>query len=140
MSTIPDVLEVAFTPVAPYRLSHSLGPPDATRRRSGGVLDMAFPAGGAVAMARVWQAPDGAVRARIDCEHPDAAHDRLREILGVGLDTRPFLRTATRDPLLRPLAARLRGLRPMQTSTPVQALIRAVCGQLVRTSDAVRIW
>jgi 3-methyladenine DNA glycosylase/8-oxoguanine DNA glycosylase len=139
MSTMLRVLEVAFTPVAPYRLSQSLGPPDATRRRRGGVLDMAFPVDGAVASARVWQAADGTVCARIECERPDAAADRLREMLGVSLDTRPFLDMAARDPLLRPLAARLRGLRPMQTSTPVQALIRAVCGQLVRTSDAVRI-
>ena len=49
--TIPLVLDAVFAPVAPYRLSQSIGPPDATRRARGGVLDLAFPAG-----------PDGAAR------------------------------------------------------------------------------
>ena len=39
------MLEVAFTPVAPYQLARSAVPPDATRRRSGGVLELAYPAG-----------------------------------------------------------------------------------------------
>jgi 3-methyladenine DNA glycosylase/8-oxoguanine DNA glycosylase len=133
------VLEVAFTPVAPFRLAQSIGPPDATRRARGGVLDMVFPvASGGTAGARVWQGGDGRVHARIEADDPAAAHDRLHAILGVGLDTREFLRMAASDPLLAPLATRLRGLRPMLVSTPAHALLRALCGQLVRTSDAVR--
>ena len=133
------MLEVAFTPVAPYRLAQSIGPPDATRRARGGVLDMVYPVvTGGTALARVWQGGDGRLHARIDADDDAAAHDRLRAILGVGLDTREFLRMAASDPLLAPLAPRLRGLRPMRVSTPAHALLRALCGQLVRTSDAVR--
>ena len=60
-------------------------------------------------------------------------------MLAVGLDTRPFLRDAAADPLLSPLMLRLRGLRPLLLSTPAQALVRAVCGQLIRSSEALRI-
>jgi 3-methyladenine DNA glycosylase/8-oxoguanine DNA glycosylase len=133
------VLEVAFTPVAPYQLARSAVPPDATRRRSGGVLELAYPAGAHDATARVWQSGDGILRARIDCPDQDGAHDRLRELLTVGLDTRPFLRMAAADALLAPLASRLRGVRPVLVSTPVHALIRAVSGQLIRSADALRI-
>jgi DNA-3-methyladenine glycosylase II len=103
------------------------------------VLDMVFPlAAGGSAWSRVWQGSDGRLHARIEADDHAAAHDRLRAILGVQLDTREFLRMASADPLLAPLVTRLRGLRPMLVSTPAHALLRAVCGQLVRTSDAVR--
>jgi 3-methyladenine DNA glycosylase/8-oxoguanine DNA glycosylase len=136
---MPQVLEVAFTPVAPLRLGVAAVPPDATRRRRGGMLELAFPAGAADACAHVWQAADGRVHARIDAGDPAAAHDRLAEILTIRLDTRPFLRLAAADPLLAPLALRLRGLRPLLAATPVQALIRAVCGQLIRSREALEI-
>jgi len=133
------VLEVAFTPVAPLRLGIAAVPPDATRRRRGGVLELAFPAGAGDASARVWQGGDGRIHARIDADDRAAAHDRLAELLTIGLDTRPFLRMAASDPLLAPLALRLRGLRPLLVTTPVQALIRAVCGQLIRSREALEI-
>jgi len=133
-------LEVTFTPPAPYLLSRSIGPPDTTRRYRGGVLELVYPVGGeGVAAARVWQRADATLAARITSSQPEAAHDRLRELLAVGLDTRPFLRTAAADPLLSPMLVRLRGLRPLLLSTPVQALIRAVCGQLIRSAEAIRI-
>ena len=37
------------------------------------------------------------------------------------------------------MTSRLRGLRPLMLATPVHALIRAVCGQLIRSSDALAI-
>ena len=46
---------------------------------------------------------------------------------------------AAADPLLSPMMLRLRGLRPLLLSTPVQALIRAVCGQLIRSAEALAI-
>jgi 3-methyladenine DNA glycosylase/8-oxoguanine DNA glycosylase len=133
------VVEVAFTPVAPFRLGLAPVPPDATRRRRGGVLELAFPAGDGDALARVWQSGDGRVHARIEAVDAAAAHDRLAEILTVRLDTRPFLRLAAADPLLGTLAVRLRGLRPLLLATPVQALVRAVCGQLIRSREALDI-
>jgi DNA-3-methyladenine glycosylase II len=139
MHRMEAMLEVAYTPVAPLRLGIVAVPPDATRRRRGGVVELAFTAGAGDARANVWQAADGRIRARIEADDAAAAHDRLAELLTVRLDTRPFLRLAASDPLLAPLATRLRGLRPLLVATPEQALIRAVCGQLIRSSEALQI-
>lgn len=133
------VTEVAFTPRAPYDLRLSIGPPDAARRYRDGVLDLVYPISTGQAFARVWQRPSGGLCARIESGDLTEAHDRLAELLGVGLDHRPFLRMAAGDELLAPLLKRLRGLRPMPLASPVQALIRAVSGQLIRSSEALRI-
>jgi 3-methyladenine DNA glycosylase/8-oxoguanine DNA glycosylase len=133
------MLDVTFTPVVPYLLSRSLGSPNLTRRYRGGVLELAYPAAGHDAHARVWQTADGTLRARIACVAAEAAHDRLRQLLTIGLDTRPFLRMAESDQLLSPLWRRMRAVRPLMLATPEHALIRAVTGQLIRSSDALRI-
>ncbi|MGZ4431022.1 MAG: DNA-3-methyladenine glycosylase family protein [Gaiellales bacterium] len=133
------MLEVALTPHAPYRLRDSFGMPDPTRRARGGVLHLAYPTAGGPATARVWQRTDGTLRAAVEAADHGAAHDRLVELLGVRLDTRPFLRMAAADPLLAPLWTRLRGLRPIVLATPEHALVRAVCGQRIRTSEALAI-
>jgi len=133
------VLDVTFTPAAPYLLARSIGAPDLSRSFRGSVLQLAYPAGEHDATAHVWQRYDGTLQARIDSPDPCLAHDRLHQLLGVGLDTSTFLRMAADDPLLRPMTSRLRGLRPLMLATPVHALIRAVCGQLIRSSDALAI-
>ena len=81
------------------------------------------------AAARAWQRRDGTVCARIEAVDEGSAHDRLIEMLGLRLDTRPFLALAAADPLLAPLVLRMRGRRAILASTPEQALIRAVCGR-----------
>jgi 3-methyladenine DNA glycosylase/8-oxoguanine DNA glycosylase len=133
------VTEVAFTPRSPYDLRLSIGPPDAARRFRGGVLELVYPLSSGHAFARVWQRPAGGLGARIEAADATEAHDRLAELLGVGLDHRPFLEMAAGDELLSPLRRRLRGLRPLPLASPVQALVRAVCGQLIRSSEALRI-
>jgi len=132
-------IEFALTPVAPFDLAGSVRAPDATRRAAGGVLTMVFPTEAGPAAARVWQRHDGTVCARIDAAGGEAARDRLIQMLGLRLDTRPFLTLAAADPLLAPLAARMRGRRPILLGTPAHALIRAVCGQLIRSSEAASI-
>ena len=132
-------IEFALTPVAPFDLAGSVRAPDATRRASGGVLSLAFPTAAGAAAARVWQRHDGTVCARIDAIEAETSHDRLIEMLGLRLDTRPFLALALADRLLAPLAGRMRGRRPIMLGTPAHALVRAVCGQLIRSSEAARI-
>jgi 3-methyladenine DNA glycosylase/8-oxoguanine DNA glycosylase len=133
------VFEVAFTPRSPYDLRLSIGPPDAARRFRSGMLELVYPLATGDAYARVWQRHDGELRARIEAGDEAEAHDRLAHLLGVRIDHTPLLRLALNDTLLRPLRSRLRGLRPMPLASPVQALIRAVCGQLIRSSEALRI-
>src|SRR5207248_504514 len=47
-----------------------------------------------------------------------------------------FLRRFADDPLLSRSAKHLRGLRPVRTATVAQALLRAVCGQLIDSKTA----
>ena len=131
--------EVEFLPVAPYLLQSCLGAPDLTRRRFPGGLELAFEAGGAPVYARAWQTSDGRLRARIDATDLEPAHDRLRELLRVDVDHRPFLRMAERDRMLAPLRSRLTGMRPLLLGSVAHALMRGVCGQLIRTSEALAI-
>ena len=136
---IEPVAELAFRPPAPYRLAASIGPPDPCRRYRGGVLDIRLrAAGGEPLTARVWQAGDGIVRARVPAEKREAAEAALRRLLRLDLDHRPFLELAAGDPLLRPLRGRLAGMRPAVAGSLGQALVRGVAGQLVRSSEAVR--
>jgi 3-methyladenine DNA glycosylase/8-oxoguanine DNA glycosylase len=136
---IEPVAELAFRPPAPYRLAASIGPPDPCRRYRGGVLDIRLrAAGGEPLTARVWQAGDGVVRARVPAEKREAGAAALRRLLRLDLDHRPFLELAAGDPLLRPLRGRLGGMRPAVAGSLGQALVRGVAGQLVRSSEAVR--
>ena len=131
--------EVEFFPVAPYSLQASLGVPDLTRRRFPGGLELVFEAGGEPVYARAWQSTDGRLQALFESADPESAHDRLREILRVDVDHRPFLAMTETDPLLEPLRTRLRGMRPLLLGTVPHALIRGVAGQLIRSSEAIVI-
>jgi 3-methyladenine DNA glycosylase/8-oxoguanine DNA glycosylase len=130
--------QVEMRAAAPFLLSASSGPPDLTRRFRGGVLELAYPTAAGPASARVWQLPDGALRSRIQAPDLAAAAMRLRELLWIDLDHRPFLSLAEHDPLLQPLRHKLAGMRPARLGTHEHALIRGVAGQLVRWSDAQR--
>ena len=131
--------QIEMRAAAPYLLSASSGPPDLTRRFRGGVLEMTYPTEGGPASARVWQLPDGVLRCRLRSADLEAATARLRDLLWIDLDHRPFLSMAEHDPLLHPLRHRLAGMRPVHLGTPEHALVRGVAGQLVRWSEAQQI-
>ena len=119
------MVELDVRPRGPYSLALSgrvAG--DATRRMREGVV-VARCGGG---VARAWQSPDGTVRIR--SESTEAA-EKLRWVLALDDDHSEFLRRVADDPLLSRAAKHLRGLRPVRTATVAQALLRAVCGQLV---------
>jgi 3-methyladenine DNA glycosylase/8-oxoguanine DNA glycosylase len=119
------VAEFVVRPRGPYSLALSARlAGDATRRVREGLVT-ACCAGG---VARAWQSPDGTVTLR--SESPAAA-DRLRWMLALDDDHSEFLRLVADDPLLGRASKHLRGFRPVRTATVAQALLRAVCGQLV---------
>ncbi len=60
-----------------------------------------------------------------------AAAEKLRWMLALDDDHSEFLRRVAGDPLLGRTSRLVRGLRPVRTATVAQALLRAVCGQLV---------
>jgi 3-methyladenine DNA glycosylase/8-oxoguanine DNA glycosylase len=118
------MVELDVRPRGPYSLALSgrlAG--DATRRMREGVV--VARCGG---VARAWQSPDGTVRIRSESEE---AAEKLRWVLALDDDHSEFLRRVADDPLLGRTAKHLRGLRHVRTATVAQALLRAVCGQLV---------
>jgi 3-methyladenine DNA glycosylase/8-oxoguanine DNA glycosylase len=127
------MVEIAVRPRGPYSLALSARVAgDATRHMREGLVTARCC--GAVARAR--QSRDGTVTIR--SESVEAA-DKLRWTLALDDDHSEFLRRVADDPLLGRAAKHFRGLRPVRTATVAQALLRAVCGQLVdwKTGRAV---
>jgi len=124
------VVEIAVRPRGPYSLALSARlAGDATRRVHEGLLTARCCGD----VARAWQSRDGVVTIRSDSA--DAA-EKLRWMLALDDDHSEFLRRVTDDPLLGRTSKLLRGLRPMRTATVAQALLRAVCGQLIDSKTA----
>jgi 3-methyladenine DNA glycosylase/8-oxoguanine DNA glycosylase len=122
--------EVVVRPRGPYSLALSARlAGDATRRVREGLV-IARCCG---AVARAWQSRDGTVTIR--SESAEAA-EKLRWALALDDDHSAFLRRIADDPLLGRASKHLRGLRPLRTATVAQALLRAVCGQLIDSKTA----
>jgi len=109
---------------------------DATRRWSGRILVCLFEVDGRLERAACWQETDGAIQLRALSE---GGLQRLRAVLPLEADHSEFLRLFAEDELLGRTLRELRGKRPMRLGTVTQALLRAVCGQLIESSRARRI-
>ena len=117
-------------PRGPYSLELSARRAgDATRTFRDAILDAELPAGRAVA----WQRPDGTLHLRATSE---GAFEQMRFCLGVDDDHTPFVLRFQKDPFIGRSVRLLRGLRPLRTATVAQALLRALCGQLILASEA----
>ena len=125
--------EIVIRPRGPYSLALSTRlAGDATRRVHEGLFTVRC----AGAVARAWQAPDGTVTIRSESV---AAAEKLRWTLALDDDHSEFLRRFADDPLVGRAAKHFRGLRPVRTGTVAQALLRAVCGQLIDSKTARRL-
>jgi 3-methyladenine DNA glycosylase/8-oxoguanine DNA glycosylase len=119
------MVEIAVRPRGPYSLELSARlAGDATRRVREGLVTARCCGD----VARAWQSPDGTVTIRSGSVE---AAEKLRWALALDDDHSEFLRRVADDPLLGRAAKHLRGLRPARTATVAQALLRAVCAQLV---------
>jgi DNA-3-methyladenine glycosylase II len=128
------VISAAVRPRGPYSLRASTRHgSDATRSVVDGVVVAALASGGA---GRAWQQESGTVQLRAQS---DAGIDELRFMLALDDDHSEFLRRFAHDPLIGKATRRLRGLRPLRTATVAQALLRAVCGQLIQARRAREI-
>jgi AraC family transcriptional regulator of adaptative response / DNA-3-methyladenine glycosylase II len=127
------VLEYAIRPVAPYDLGASArGFGDGTRAFRDGVFVQQLRDG----VAHVRQRGDGSLVVRAPTEE---AFERTAWVLGADVDHQPFLELAARDPLLRDVIHRRRGVRVLRTVTVAHALLKAMCGQLIQASAAIQI-
>ena len=125
------MITAAVRPRGPYSLRDTTrAGSDATRAVVDGVLIAALASGG---VGRAWQQADGTVQLRAPHE---AGIEELRFVLALDDDHGEFLRRFSRDPLLGEATRRVRGLRPLRTPTVAQALLRAVCGQLIQARRA----
>ena len=128
------MIELRLRPRGPYslRLSTRLAG-DACRVLRDGVLTAALDVDGRLEHAHAWQQPDGTVWVRAVSE---SAVEQVRFLLGLDDDHSPFLARFARDPLLGEATRRLRGFRPPRVPTVAQAVLRAVCGQLIQARRA----
>ncbi|HZJ69536.1 MAG TPA: hypothetical protein VFF36_01275 [Planctomycetota bacterium] len=125
------MITAAVRPRGPYSLRDTTrAGSDATRAVVDGVLIAALANSG---LGRAWQQADGTVQLRAPHE---AGIDELRFVLALDDDHGEFLRRFSRDPLIGEATRRVRGLRPLRTPTVAQALLRAVCGQLIQARRA----
>jgi 3-methyladenine DNA glycosylase/8-oxoguanine DNA glycosylase len=106
---------------------------DATRRFDGRILVCLFELDGRLERAAAWQQTDGAVELRALSEEGLL---RLKAVLPLEADHTEFLERFADDPLLRRPVRELRGLRPLRLGTVTQAVLRAICGQLIEAKRA----
>jgi 3-methyladenine DNA glycosylase/8-oxoguanine DNA glycosylase len=124
------MVEIAVRPRGPYSLELSARlASDATRQ----VRDGLVTARCCGSVARAWQSRDGVVTIRSESV---AAAEKLRWTLALDDDHTEFLRRFGNDPLLGRAVKHFRGYRPVRTATVAQALLRAVCGQLIDSKTA----
>jgi DNA-3-methyladenine glycosylase II len=131
------LIEDSLRARGPYslRLSTRLGS-DATRIVRRGVLRAVYEIDGRLEIAEARQLPDGAVVVQAEGE---AAVERVRFTLGLADDHSEFVARFSRDPFLGGTIRRLQGLRPLRCATVTQALLRALCGQLITARRAREI-
>ena len=124
---------------APYRLDLTVS---VLRRLSTNLVDVFTPHGRYVRVLREWSDP---VIARVTQARPDglivtlegaererlAAFPLVQRMLGVDRDLARFDRTAKAIPWLKPLAARMRGVRPPRYPTLWEACVNAIVFQQV---------
>jgi 3-methyladenine DNA glycosylase/8-oxoguanine DNA glycosylase len=128
------MVDVIVRPRGPYSLAltarHSS---DATRVFRDGVLDALLPAGGRFERAAARQLPDGSMCLTAESEE---SLEALRFTLAIDDDHTPFLQRFRDDPMLGPATRALAGLRQLRVPTVAQALLRALCGQLIESKRA----
>jgi len=131
------LIEASLRARGPYslRLSIRLGS-DATRIAANGRLRAVYEIDGRLEIAEVGQGADGALLIRGPSEE---VVERVRFVLGIEDDHSDFLARFSRDPFLGPTVRRLKGLRPLRCATVTQALLRALCGQLITARRAREI-
>jgi 3-methyladenine DNA glycosylase/8-oxoguanine DNA glycosylase len=109
---------------------------DATMRKRDGVLEAVVRTTVGLERTAAAQRPDGTV---VLTAATEAGLDALRWILALDDDHSEFLRRFGSDPLLGRSTRMLRGMRILRTGSVAQALLRALCGQLITSSEARRL-
>jgi 3-methyladenine DNA glycosylase/8-oxoguanine DNA glycosylase len=115
---------------------------DGLARVRSGVLTRLLHAGEEPVLVRVWQPSRDRVLFRATAERRDACEhgiERMRLALGVDLDLRPFYERFRFDPLIGRAVRADPGVRIAGRPDPFEALVWAICGQLIEAERAAVI-
>ncbi len=115
---------------------------DGIVRRRGDGLERLLHHGAVPVRVRVWQPNARSVRVAACAENRAAADygiARMRFALGLDDDLRPFLRAFARDRLIGPSLRRRPWLRAPRRPQPFEALVWAICEQLIEYERAAAI-
>lgn len=131
-------MEVA--PAGPFRLPARNGM-DGLLRRRGGVLERLLHDGELPVLVRVAAAGDRVLFGARAATRVAARHgiERMRFALGVDEDLRAFHRRFARDRLIGPSLRRRPWLRVQRRPDPFEALVFAICEQLIEYERAAAI-
>jgi 3-methyladenine DNA glycosylase/8-oxoguanine DNA glycosylase len=137
----PVELREEVTPVGPFQLPRHNGM-DRMLRRRGGILERLLHHHSQPVLVRVAQ--PGADTVLLGAKAPNreaAAHGiaRMRFALGLDEDHRPFLRRFAGDPLIGRSLRRRPWLRVGRRPEPFEALVLAICEQLIEYERAAAI-
>jgi len=139
--TGPVELREEVTPAGPFRLPRRNGM-DGMLRRRGGVLERLLHHGEHPVLVRVAQPGEDRVLLGARAPSREAALygiARMRFALGLDFDQRPFLRRFARDPLIGRSVRRRPWLRVGRRPEPFEALVLAICEQLIEYERAAAI-
>ncbi len=139
--TAPVELREEVTPAGPFRLPGRNGM-DGLLRRRGRVLERLLHHGEQPVLVRIAQPSPERVLLGARAQSREAARhgiDRMRFALGVDDDLRPFLRRFAQDPLIGRSIRRRPWLRVSRRPEPFEALVWAICEQLIEYERAAAI-
>ncbi len=137
----PVELREEVAPVGPFRLPRRSGM-DGMLRRRGNVLERLLHEGEQPVLVRVAQpAPDRVLLGARAPSKQAARHGiaRMRFALGLDFDPRPFARRFSRDPLIGRSVRSRPWLRVGGRPEPFEALVLAICEQLIEYERAAAI-
>jgi 3-methyladenine DNA glycosylase/8-oxoguanine DNA glycosylase len=137
----PVELRVEVTPGGPFRLPRRNGMDRMTRRRRG-VLERLLHHGEQPVLVRVAQPSTDRVLLGARAASREAARygiARMRFALGVDEDTRPFAKRFANDPLIGRSVRARPWLRNGRRPDPFEALVLAICEQLIEYERAAAI-
>ena len=133
------VVESDVLPVGRYRMPHPGR--DGVLLRRGAVLERLLHVAGEPVVTRAWPAGNR-LRLRAEARSRDGALgaiERMRFALGTDHDLTEFHRRFRRDPLLGPVIRAKPWLRPRRRPEPFEALVWAICEQLIESGRAAAI-
>jgi 3-methyladenine DNA glycosylase/8-oxoguanine DNA glycosylase len=137
----PVELREEVRPAGPFRLPRRNGMDGMVRRRDG-VLERLLHHGEEPVLVRAAQPAVDVVLIGARAPTREAARhgiERMRFALAVDFDPRPFLRRFVRDPLIGRSVRARPWLRPARRPEPFEALVLAICEQLIEYERAAAI-